>query len=135
MVGLQNNIPPRLLFRLLYKESTFNANVKSDRGAYGYMQIMPHIAKHYAAKLNISKHKWKSNIIIGTTLLNEYYQYWFKRKKSEKVAWRYALASYNYGITNVIDNGIPTSGETHEFINNHRTNVCRSTKNSIIDII
>jgi hypothetical protein len=60
MIGMQNNIPPKILFRLIYKESTFRINAKSKRGAIGYMQIMPNTINHYSKKFNIPKYTWKS---------------------------------------------------------------------------
>jgi soluble lytic murein transglycosylase-like protein len=112
----EKQIPLKTMFRLIYKESTFNHKAKSNKNAYGYMQIQHNNYIAYSEKLDIPLFNWKSNIIIGTTILNEYYNYWSKKYKNEKVIWSYTLASYNFGLNNVICYGIPKKGETHEFI-------------------
>lgn len=111
-----NCIPQRIMFRLVHRESAFDIKAKSIRSASGYMQVMPHNIEYYSKKFRLNKNSWRTNIIIGTTILREYYLYWFNWFNSDQLAWQYALASYNFGITNVIKYGIPTSGETYEFI-------------------
>jgi soluble lytic murein transglycosylase-like protein len=118
MIDMANcaSIPHKTMIRLIYKESTFDQKAKSNKKAYGYMQVEHNNYCHYAKKLNIPIHNWRSNIIIGTTILNEYYTYWQKKYKNEQVIWQYTLASYNFGINNVRRYGIPKTGETHEFV-------------------
>ncbi len=101
----RNNLPPRLVFRLIKAESNFRKNAVSSAGAQGFFQIMPATYRGYSKKLNINKHNEMSNIEVGTFYLKTLHDYFDRRKylsKDEK--WRLTILSYNYGIGRVINN-------------------------------
>lgn len=109
--AINNNIPINIMFRLVYKESSFRYNAISHMGAYGFMQLMPNTYKWYCKRLGIEEipHTEEKNIYIGTYMLYELYSYWYneikeinnKTENIEKDAWKHTLASYNAGMGNV----------------------------------
>jgi hypothetical protein len=105
--AIDKKIPISILFRLIYKESSFDSTALSPRGAYGYMQVMPLTYKAYCRKLNIEPYPItvKKNVFIGTWFLAEMYDYWHmkKPKLSNDIIWNYAIATYNMGIGNMND--------------------------------
>jgi soluble lytic murein transglycosylase-like protein len=101
----KNELPPRVVFRLIKAESGFRKNAVSSAGAKGFFQIMPATYRGYSKKLGIVKHNDMSNIEVGTFYLKTLHSYFDRRKnlsKSEK--WRLTILSYNYGIGRVINN-------------------------------
>jgi len=96
------DIPPRIAFRLIQKESNFRPNAKSSAGANGYMQIMPVTYKGYSKKLGISDSSPESNIKVGMFYLKTLYGYFDRRENlSSEEKWRLTLFSYNFGISRV----------------------------------
>jgi soluble lytic murein transglycosylase-like protein len=96
------DIPPRIAFRLIQKESNFRKSAKSSAGAKGYMQIMPVTYRGYAKKLNITTHDDKSNLKVGLFYLKTLYGYFDRRDYlSNDEKWRLTVLSYNYGISRV----------------------------------
>lgn len=98
----KNNIPPRLAFRLIKKESNFNIRSKSNKGASGLFQIMPNTYRAYSKKLNINKHDELANIEVGIFYLKTLYNSFRREDKEDR--WRLAILSYNYGIGRVGNN-------------------------------
>jgi len=112
--AIAKDIPIDIMFRLVKKESSFYNNAVSYMGAYGFMQLMPRTYKWYCERLNIDEKPYteKKNIYIGTYMLSELYQHWYKKIEKlnysdniEREAWEHTLASYNAGINNVNYNG------------------------------
>jgi len=82
------------------------------------MQVIPGTYKVYKKQL-----KWEGyhtpefNIIIGTQMLKDYYDYWKPICKDEIKTWKYVIASYNAGKGKVIRyKGIPPYKETKDFV-------------------
>lgn len=98
----KNNIPPRIAFRMIKKESNFRVNAKSSRGASGYFQIMPNTYRAYSKKLNIQKHNELANIEVGIYYLRTLYGAFRREDKEDR--WRLTILSYNYGIGRVGNN-------------------------------
>lgn len=85
-------IPPLLLARLLYKESNYDKNARSPRGARGIAQLMPDAVK--AVGLDSSTFDYfdaQKSINAGAALLATYHR--------EFKDWRKAVAAYNMGNT------------------------------------
>jgi soluble lytic murein transglycosylase-like protein len=120
-LGKKLEIPTRLTFRLVFKESSFIDTVKSHEGANGFMQLMPATEELYANALQIDTLHLdlnQRNIYIGLNMLKDLYNYWNCDKgKPESYAWKLSLASYNAGIGKVLKyNGIPPYQETLKYI-------------------
>lgn len=102
--SIDNKIPLSIMFRLVFKESTFDSTAVSSQGAYGYMQIMPKTYELYCEKFGIESkpHTAEKNIYIGSAILRDNYDYWKERKPaaSPQTLWRYTLATYNVGNAN-----------------------------------
>ena len=118
-------ISTRMVFRLIFKESSFDNTVVSPRGATGYMQLMPSTRKDYYKNLCIDTLKLDKNeqdIYIGMYYLNDMYTFWHKKGNSEKNSWKLGLASYNAGLGKVfkyldpVNKGIPPYQETQNFV-------------------
>jgi hypothetical protein len=99
----KNNLPPRLLFRLIKAESDFRKDAISSAGAKGFFQIMPGTYRGYSRKLGIKKHNEFANIEVGAFYLKTLYKSFNKEKNNEN-RWRLTILSYNYGIGRVINN-------------------------------
>lgn len=115
------NLPTRMVFRLMYRESRFNDTVVSPMGAKGLMQLMPDTRESYAELLHIDTLKLTSDqedIYIGLNLLKDLHDYWRQRGNSEKYSWKLSLAAYNAGPSSVHKYmGIPPFKETQAFVN------------------
>lgn len=55
----EHDLDPALIMALIRQESVFNTNAVSKAGALGLMQLMPHVAKETAKKLNVKYHHEK----------------------------------------------------------------------------
>ena len=91
------DVPPELVFAVIYAESGFRAEAVSVDGAMGLMQLMPATYDELAQKLRIdasfSPFDPDINIKCGTYYLHELYLM-FKR-------WDLVIAAYNAGLGNV----------------------------------
>jgi soluble lytic murein transglycosylase-like protein len=98
----KHNVPPRLAFRLIYKESSFNKNSISSAGAKGFMQIMPPTYRGYSKKLNIVEHNEYANLEVGIFYLKTLHGYFDNKKElTNNEKWKLTILSYNYGIGKV----------------------------------
>jgi membrane-bound lytic murein transglycosylase F len=90
----------RLLASVIYQESNFDPAVKSWAGAVGLMQVMPETAMHFGYK-NV----WEpeQNIRAGVRFLKFLDDEWSKTIKNPAERIKFVLASYNVGLTHVID--------------------------------
>ena len=109
-------IPIRIAFRLVFRESSFIAEHENEQG---YMQVIPTTFNSYYEKLNLtnldSLNSEQINILIGMTYLKEMHNYWedkqfYWKNKYDKEnlwvswdSWKFAVASYNGGKNRVID--------------------------------
>ena len=92
-------LDPALLAAVIYQESKFDANARSDRGAIGLMQLLPGTAKGIAARTGGSRFRVSD---LYDPELNVRYGSWYLRHLLDKYgAERTALAAYNAGQTNV----------------------------------
>jgi membrane-bound lytic murein transglycosylase F len=90
----------RLVASIVYQESNFIPNVRSWAGAIGLMQLMPETGAFlHAGNL------WDptQNILAGTRLLKFLDNYWMKTVSDPQERLKFVLASYNVGLSHVID--------------------------------
>lgn len=91
----------RLLAALVYHESQFNASALSWSGAGGLMQLVPATAAKMGIKTSDIKNPDK-NLMAGVKYIKELDQSLSDVKnKDERI--KFVLASYNVGITHVMD--------------------------------
>jgi membrane-bound lytic murein transglycosylase F len=90
----------RLVASIVYQESNFIPNVRSWAGAIGLMQLMPETGAFlHAGNL------WDptQNILAGTRLLKFLDNHWMKTVSDPQERLKFVLASYNVGLSHVID--------------------------------
>ena len=113
-------LPTRMVFRLVYKESDFIDTIVSRKGAYGFMQVMPSTDKLYNKALQLDTLKLdnnEKNIYVGMHILKDMYDYWISKGKPDSYSWKLTLACYNAGIGTVLYyKGIPPYRETISYI-------------------
>jgi hypothetical protein len=113
-------IPTRMAFRLVYKESCFRDTVISKAGADGLMQLMPDTRDTYSKLLCVDTLNLDYNqkdIYIGLNYLKDLYSFWLDRGNQKTTSWRLSLASYNAGKGRVLQyKGIPPYKETQDFV-------------------
>jgi membrane-bound lytic murein transglycosylase F len=90
----------RLLASIAYQESNFNPRVKSWVGAIGLMQVMPETGRYFGVRDLWNPEK---NILVGVRFLKFLDDYWKKTVVDEDERKKFVLASYNVGLTHVID--------------------------------
>ena len=90
----------KLLAALMYQESRFHIEARSQAGASGLMQLLPKTARHYGCTDRFDP---EQNIRAGVGLLLEL------RKRYQKIAanpdelTKYTLAAYNAGSGRILD--------------------------------
>jgi membrane-bound lytic murein transglycosylase F len=90
----------RLLASVVYQESKFTLHNVSWAGAKGLMQLMPATAKRFGARdLNDPE----QNIHAGVNYLKYLDKYWMKSISDPNERLKFVLASYNAGLTHIID--------------------------------
>jgi membrane-bound lytic murein transglycosylase F len=90
----------RLVASIVYQESNFNPKVESWAGAIGLMQVMPETGEFlHVANL------WdpNQNIKAGIGFLKFLDDYWAKTVSDPDERLKFVLASYNVGVSHVID--------------------------------
>jgi len=90
----------RLLASVVYQESNFNPRVESWAGAIGLMQVMPETGQYFGVRDLWDPEK---NITVGTRFLKFLDDYWKKTVTDENERKKFVLASYNVGLSHVID--------------------------------
>ena len=90
----------RLLASLAYQESNFKPDLVSWAGAIGLMQVMPVTGKHFGAG---DLHNPKQNIKAGVRFLRFLDNQWTKTVKDKNERLKFVLASYNVGLSHVLD--------------------------------
>ena len=92
-------LDPALLAAVIYQESKFKADARSDRGAIGLMQLLPETAKGIAERTGGSKFRVSD---LDDPEINVRYGSWYLRHLLDKYgSERLALAAYNAGQANV----------------------------------
>jgi len=92
-------LDPALLAAVIYQESKFRPDVKSDSGAVGLMQLLPDTAKGIAVHTGGTRFRVQD---LYDPELNVRYGSWYLRHLLDKYDdERTALAAYNAGQENV----------------------------------
>jgi len=92
-------LDPALLAAVIYQESKFDVDAKSDRGAIGLMQLLPDTAKGIAVRTGGAKFRVED---LYDPEINVRYGAWYLRHLLDKYgSERTALAAYNAGQANV----------------------------------
>jgi len=108
----------RLLASLIYQESRFNANARSEAGAYGLMQMMPSTQKFFGIDITVSP---ESQIEAGVKYI-KFLNIMFKNNinnRDERI--KFILASYNIGFGHIFDAqrlAIKQNLNSHKWFNN-----------------
>jgi len=90
----------RLLAAIIYQESRFRTSDESWAGARGLMQLMPETAKQFGAT---NPDDPKQSIKAGVNFLKYLDTYWAKRVTDANERLKFVLASYNAGLSHIID--------------------------------
>jgi membrane-bound lytic murein transglycosylase F len=90
----------RLLASIVYQESAFQPNAESWAGAVGLMQLMPSAAKQFGAE---NRRDPNQSLRAGTRCLKYFDKIWAKNVKDKNERLKFILASYNAGLSHVID--------------------------------
>ncbi|HLZ15601.1 MAG TPA: transglycosylase SLT domain-containing protein, partial [Cyclobacteriaceae bacterium] len=90
----------RLLASVVFQESNFNPRVESWAGAIGLMQVMPETGQYFGVRDLWNPEK---NIAVGARFLKYLEEYWKRTVTDELERKKFVLASYNVGLTHVID--------------------------------
>ena len=100
----EQNLPEHILYRLLKKESNFNPNAVSGKGAQGIAQIVPKWHPSVQDPFNPEE-----AIPYAGSLIKNYY--------NQLGDWGHALAGYNAGLPTVKKfGGIPPYPETQDYV-------------------
>jgi len=86
----------RLLAAIVYHESKFNEQATSPVGAKGLMQLRDVAALHFGMP-EADLYDPETNMMLGTTLLEELFAKFRKEGVADEDILRFALASYNVG--------------------------------------
>ncbi len=104
-VARAHDVPEDLFLRLVQRESGWNPNALSHKGATGLAQLMPDTA----AQLGVDINDPKQNLKGGARYLRMMYD--------KFGSWRLALAAYNAGPGAVEQHGgIPPFTETENYV-------------------
>ena len=90
----------RLLASLIYQESRFLPKGESWAGARGLMQLMPRTANEFGA---FDLDDPRQSISAGVGYLHFLQKYWGNRIPDEGERLKFILASYNVGLSHVVD--------------------------------
>ncbi|MBX2967433.1 MAG: transporter substrate-binding domain-containing protein [Cyclobacteriaceae bacterium] len=90
----------RLLASVVYQESRFNPKGESWAGAKGLMQLMPETAKRFGV---VDPTNPQQSLRGGVRFLQYLDKYWSKNISDKEERLKFVLASYNAGLTHVLD--------------------------------
>jgi membrane-bound lytic murein transglycosylase F len=90
----------RLLAAVIYEESRFKVNNESWAGARGLMQLMSETAEQFGAT---NPNDPRQSIRAGSSFLKYLDKYWAKSVADEHERLKFVLASYNAGLSHIID--------------------------------
>jgi soluble lytic murein transglycosylase len=104
------DLEPTLLAAVIYQESKFDADAKSDAGAVGLMQLQPETAKGIALRTGGSRFRVED---LTDPEINVRYGSWYLRHLLDKYgSEEQALAAYNGGQGNE-DRGVRYAETQH----------------------
>ena len=93
------DLDPALLAAVIYQESKFHADARSDRGAVGLMQLLPGTAEGIAERTGGTQFRVSD---LYDPEINVRYGAWYLRHLLDRYgSERLALAAYNAGQANV----------------------------------
>lgn len=90
----------RLVASVIYQESGFNNNSRSWAGAMGLMQLMPAAVQQFKVQ---NAYDPEQNIRAGIRVLQYHDKLWSKTVADPNERIKFVLASYNVGLSHVID--------------------------------
>jgi len=90
----------RLLAAMIYQESHFNPHVESWAGAVGLMQLMPGTLAQYHVR---DPYNPEQSLQGGVRFLKYLDRLWGKTVKDSTERVKFVLASYNVGLSHVVD--------------------------------
>jgi membrane-bound lytic murein transglycosylase F len=90
----------RLLASIVYQESNFQPRAESWAGAVGLMQLMPAAAEQFGASDRTDPNQ---NLRAGAKCLKHFDQLWSKYVTNSQERLKFVLASYNAGLSHVVD--------------------------------
>jgi membrane-bound lytic murein transglycosylase F len=90
----------RLVASIVYQESNFDPHVESWAGAIGLMQIMPETGEFFGVEDLLNP---LQNIQVGIKFLKFLDKQWAKTVPDPEERLKFVLASYNVGLSHVID--------------------------------
>jgi len=90
----------RLLASMVYQESHFDPYVKSWAGAAGLMQLMPSILAQYHVR---DPYNAEQSLSGGVRFLKYLDRLWSRTVKDPNERVKFVLASYNVGLSHVVD--------------------------------
>jgi membrane-bound lytic murein transglycosylase F len=90
----------RLLASVIYQESRFLPKGESWAGARGLMQLMPRTATEFGAS-NLDDPR--QSLMAGVGYLRYLDRYWLKKIPDPDERLKFILASYNVGLSHVVD--------------------------------
>jgi soluble lytic murein transglycosylase len=93
------DLDPALLAAVIYRESKFDAQAKSDSGAIGLMQLLPDTAKGIA--LHTGGSQFELSDLWDPEINVRYGAFYLRRLLNKYGNVRLALAAYNAGQANV----------------------------------
>ena len=101
-------LDPALLAAVIYRESKFEADARSDSGAIGLMQLLPDTARGIA--LNTGGSRFRVEDLYDPEINVRYGSFYLRRLLRKYDDERLALAAYNAGQANV-DEWVSEGGE------------------------
>ncbi|MDP4221751.1 MAG: transporter substrate-binding domain-containing protein [Bacteroidota bacterium] len=90
----------RLLASLICQESRFIPDVKSRKGAYGLMQVMPETGEHFGIDITTSP---RNNIRAGVKFIIFLHSVFDSKITDENERIKFILAAYNAGPGHILD--------------------------------
>jgi soluble lytic murein transglycosylase len=93
------DLDPALLAAVIYRESKFDAQAKSDSGAIGLMQLLPDTAKGIA--LHTGGSQFEVSDLWDPEINVRYGAFYLRRLLNTYGSVKWALAAYNAGQANV----------------------------------
>ena len=91
----RTGIPENVLLAIAHKESTFYPNAKSNKGAYGVMQVRRSVHTERMRRLNATDlNNIEQNVKVGANILQEYLQR--SNGNMHKALTRYSGGSSSY---------------------------------------
>ena len=90
----------KLLAAMVYQESKFRIEVRSQQGALGLMQLLPETARHYGCKNPVDP---EENIKAATEMLLKIRERYRKTAATPDDLTKYTLAAYNAGTGRMKD--------------------------------